>query len=411
MLRNRNFLFLWLVTVTTTVGIELFTISILVTIFEQTDSTLLAAGTMVARMLPSFLLGPIAGVLVDRFPRKLILICMDVGRLLLVGVAILTLQGDGDISVIGVYLILFALATADVFHRPARLSLIPALVPVNDLVRANSFILVWSQIILASSYALGSWLIISVSLSQIAISIIILFGFAIVFAMSIQVTNREKVKSVSKPEPFFTSLISGWQYLRRHPIARPLTIMETIEHLPHGIWTGAIMLAFTIDGLGATTTEWGYQISGYFVGMIVGSLVAMGLTTALQKYPGKIIVVNAFGAGFLTITYAISPTVAFAVIVAFIFGPPFAIRDVAQDSLLQATVDEKQLGRVYATRQMLSSMVFMFAGLFFAWLSDFMPIQTIYLIGGAIYLLTAIYALSNKALRQSKLTPELLAKR
>jgi len=81
MLRNRYFLFLWFVNTITTLAIELFTVTILVTIFEQTQSTLLAAGTMVARTMPAFLLGPVAGVLVDRFPRKNILISMDLIRL------------------------------------------------------------------------------------------------------------------------------------------------------------------------------------------------------------------------------------------------------------------------------------------------------------------------------------------
>jgi len=54
MLRNRQFLFLWFVNIATTLAIELFTITILVTIYEQTESTLLAAGTMVARTLPAF---------------------------------------------------------------------------------------------------------------------------------------------------------------------------------------------------------------------------------------------------------------------------------------------------------------------------------------------------------------------
>jgi hypothetical protein len=48
----------------------------------------------------------------------------------------------------------------------------------------------------------------------------------------------------------------------------------------------------------------------------------------------------------------------------------------------------------------------MFAGIFFAWLSDFVPIRMIYVTGGIIYLLTGFYALSNKALRESKLIPD-----
>lgn len=95
MLRNRQFLFLWFVNIAITLAIELFTITILVTIYEQTEPTLQAAGTMIARTKPAFLLGSVAGVLVDRFPRKNMLISMDLIQLVLVGIAIWFLQGDG----------------------------------------------------------------------------------------------------------------------------------------------------------------------------------------------------------------------------------------------------------------------------------------------------------------------------
>ena len=88
MFRNRHFLFLWSVNLTTTLAIELFTVTILVAIFQQTDSTLQAAGTMVSRTLPAFLLGPVAGVSVDRFPRKNVIIIMDLIRLVLIGMVL-----------------------------------------------------------------------------------------------------------------------------------------------------------------------------------------------------------------------------------------------------------------------------------------------------------------------------------
>jgi len=92
-LRNQDFRLLWLVTVTTTLAMEIFGVTVLVTVFEQTASTLQAAGTMVARTLPSLLLGPVAGVWVDRFPRKYVLIGVDLVRLVLVGVAVWLSQG------------------------------------------------------------------------------------------------------------------------------------------------------------------------------------------------------------------------------------------------------------------------------------------------------------------------------
>ncbi|HSH04611.1 MAG TPA: MFS transporter [Anaerolineae bacterium] len=403
MLHNKQFRYLWLITIATTLGLELFTITILVTIFEQTASTLQTAGTMVARSLPLFLLGPIAGVLVDHFPRKYVLISMDIIRLLLIGLAIWLLQDSQTIPVFTIYLILAALSAADVFHKPARLALIPSLVPPDQLVSANSFIVASTQILLAISYTLGGWLLLTFTLQQISLGVILLFLLTIIIATLITVPPLPQTDD-NDPDnalSFWQAFITGWHYLRQHPIARPLTIMETIEHLPHGIWTAALLLAFTTQALNGDSTDWGYQVTAYFTGMIVGSLIALRTSNWLQKYPGRIIAVNAALVGFLTLAYSQTPNIPIAIIICILFGPPFAIRDVAQDSLLQATVTDKQLGRVYATREMLRSAVFMFAGLFFAWLSDQIPIRYVYIIGGTIYLLTALYAFTNKQLLAS----------
>ena len=404
-MKNKNYLYLWLVNVTTTLAIELFTVTILVSVFVQTSSTLQAAGTMVARTLPPFLLGPIAGVLVDRFPRKNMLIGMGCLQILVVGVAIGLLQGGGELSVVVIYLLLAGLSAADSFHRPARMSLIPSLVDSGHLVQANSFILASNQIMMAISYTAGGWLILSLPLHRIAFAVIGLFVLATFIAMPIAEPKREKIKDDDRRESIWTSWVSGWKYLRKHPIARPLTVMETVEHLPHGIWTGALMLAFTTKALHGDAVDWGYQATGYFTGMILGSLGALTISDWLARYSGRIIVINACAAGLLTLAYAGSQTVWIAVMWAFVFGPPFAIRDVAQDSLLQSTVEKGQLGRIYATREMLRNAVFMFAGVFFAWASDFISIRAIYVIGGVLYLMTGLYALSNKPLRDSKITP------
>ena len=402
MLRNRHFLLLWAINVATALALELFSVTVLVVVFEQTGSTLQAAGAMAARALPAFLLGPIAGVLVDRFPRKYVLIAIDLVSVALVGLAIWLLTSSRALPVAGIYLIMVGLAAGEVFHRPARLSLIPSLVPKKELVRANSVILVSTQVGMAVSYAVGGWLILRVHISQISLGVALLFGLAVVAALFMIVPKRQGEDDETK-DSFWESFLSGWHYLRQHPIARPLTIMETIEHLPHGIWTGAILLAFTTQALQGNAADWGYQSTSYFAGMIVGSIGALFISAWLSRHPGWIIVGTACAAGTMTLAFAFSQTVWVSIVIAFIFGPPYALRDVAQDSLLQATVDERQLGRVYATREMLRMAVFMFSGLFFAWMADLVPIRAIYVIGGILYIGTGIYALSNKALRQSNM--------
>jgi MFS family permease len=406
MLRNRSFLLLWLVNICTVLAIEIFSITILVTVFEQTESTLQAAGTMVARALVAFVLGPVAGVLVDRFPRKNVLISMDLVRLVLVGVAIWFLQGAETVPVAGTYLLLAGLSTAGVFHNPARLALIPSLVSREQLVKANSFVLASNQIMLAVSYTIGGWLILAVPLRHIALGVAALLVIAVLAALLMGVPKRQDTEEDGGKDSFARQVVSGWRYLSQHSLARPLTIMETAEHLPHGIWTGALLLAFTKQALQGDAPDWGYQVTGYFAGMILGSLAALASSRWLRRHPGRIIIANAFAGGLLTLAYSSSQTVWMAVALAFLFGPPNAVRDVAQDSLLQGTVEQGQLGRIYATRSMLANLVFMFAGILFAWLSDLVPIRWIYVSGGLLYLLTGFYALGNRALRESRMASE-----
>ncbi len=402
MLRNKNFIFLWFVNATTTLAIELFNITILVTIYEQTESTLLAAGTMVARTLPSFLISPVAGVIVDRFLRKNILIFMNFFRIFIIACVIWFLQKNGDVTFWGYYLIIAGLAVAGVFSKPASMALIPSFVTKTHLVKANSLIMTTSLIIMAVSFTIGGWLISAMQIKYISAIVVFLFVISILVTLPMKITSSKKTIQDNNKEGLWKSIILGWGYLNKHKIAKPLTIMEALEHLPHGIWTSAIMLAFTIKVLHGDISDWGYQVSGFFAGMIVGSIGSLSIISNLiRQYSGRIIIVNAFAVGLFTFAYAYSPNIWMAVTWSFLFGLPFAVRDIAQDSLLQSTVEEQQLGRVYATREMLGNAVFMFAGIFFAWLSDLISIRVIYTMGGVMYILTGFYSLNNKMLRKS----------
>jgi hypothetical protein len=125
MLCNRPFLLLWLVTISTTPAIELLSVGTLVTVFERTGATLQATGTLVARTLAVFLLGPMAGVPVDRFPRETVLVSADLVRVLLAGVAEWLLQRESQVPVAGVYRLLVGLSEPGVLQRSASLALIP----------------------------------------------------------------------------------------------------------------------------------------------------------------------------------------------------------------------------------------------------------------------------------------------
>jgi hypothetical protein len=200
-------------------------------------------------------------------------------------------------------------------------------------------------------------------------------------------------------------IADGLAYLRRHPLARPLVTMEVLEHFPHAIWTSALLLVFTQQALKAGPDGWGYQNAAFYGGQILGALVAVGLSAWLGRRAGQVILWNAVLSGGFTLAYAYSPGLAPAVALCVLFGPTSSMRDVAQDSLLQAAVDPAMLGRVHATRTMLARLAFMGAGLAFAWLADQTPVRWIYVAGGLLYFGTALYAAASAAIRQGRIAP------
>ena len=402
LLANRNFRLLWLLQALSTLGVELFGFSVMVTVFEQTASTLQTVGVMVANTLPGFLLSPFAGIIADRYPRKWVVAGTLAVRGLLMGVALLLLFNGDQVWVTGVYLITMGLSVATTLYRPAQLAILPDVVSKTLLVRANSLLVSSNQILAAMAYAIGGLLVLRIGLQQVTIGFATILLLSAMLATQLRFPKRADVTTEEK-ENMWHAIVAGIRYARHHPIAAPLIVMETLEHIPHGIWTGAIMLAFTQNALQSGAEAWGYQVSGWYVGQIIGATVAVGIAGTLARFPGWTVIINAFSSGVLTILYAGSPNVPIAVFLAVLFGPPFALRDVAQDSLLQAKVDKDVLGRVYATRETLRYISFMASGLFFAWLTDLISTRTIYFVGGILYLLTAIFALSNRALRQSRL--------
>ncbi|MCA9979520.1 MAG: MFS transporter [Anaerolineales bacterium] len=400
-LKHRYFTLLWLNTLIGGIGQLLYTVGVMVTIFEQTGSALQTVGAMVATTLPTFLLGPFAGAIVDRFPRQRVLLITDLWRMSLL-LLLMALSTTAGFDVMTAYLIVAGIAIATTFHQPARQALIPALVPRPQIVKANSLILTTVQATYAFGYLVGGVLAFWLSFESFILLNALCFLVAAVLTLFIRPVYERRGVSVQRVA-WWQAIGDGVAYLREHKLARPLVIMEVLEYIPHGVWTSGLMLVFVKEALGGTVADWGNQNALYFTAIIIGAGAAGYFSNWLERNAGRLIVFNAFANGFLTLIYALSPTFGLATLVAIAYGPPQAWRDVAQDSLLQTSVEEEMLGRVFALRNMGFNLTFMLSGLFFAWLADYVPIRSIFVAGSLLYLATAVYAAANRPLRQARI--------
>ena len=99
-----------------------------------TGSTLATGLVFFAALLPNLLLSPIAGTFVDRWDHKEVMVVSDILRaaiMLVIPVAAVT-------NIVLVYPLIFLAASISVFFRPARVAILPQLVPERDLLSANS---------------------------------------------------------------------------------------------------------------------------------------------------------------------------------------------------------------------------------------------------------------------------------
>ncbi|NJN44088.1 MAG: MFS transporter [Anaerolineae bacterium] len=135
LLQNRDFRLLWLGQSVSNFGDSMTNLALLLLVNHLTGSTAALATMAIVLALPTLTFGLIAGVYVDRWDRRQVMVISDLIR----GVLVLGFILVGSVENIWLlYLIGFTQASIGTFFNPARSALIPNLVPKEGLLAANS---------------------------------------------------------------------------------------------------------------------------------------------------------------------------------------------------------------------------------------------------------------------------------
>lgn len=184
---NHGFTRLWLSQVISLLGDWFNTITLLalVTAYSPGNQGLAVSGLLLSRYLPQMLLSPFAGVLVDRFDRKRLLVMSNWLR---AGVVVLLLLTTTDARWLwAVYLLSIFQFTLSSVYEPALSALTPTLVQGDDLVTANTLgNITWSAM-LAFGAAIGGFVSSAVGANVALIFDAITFVFAALLVSGIQV--------------------------------------------------------------------------------------------------------------------------------------------------------------------------------------------------------------------------------
>src|ERR1043166_1400884 len=151
---NRGFRFLWFGQVVSQMGDWFDTVAVYTIALKLTGSTRSVAFIMVARFLPTVVLGPLAGVIADRFSRRAIMIGSDIVRAIVV-LGFLFVRRPDQMWLVYV-LTVFQLAFST-FFEPAKTAAIPSIVTDRELVPANAIAAVTWSVMLTLGAAMGGF--------------------------------------------------------------------------------------------------------------------------------------------------------------------------------------------------------------------------------------------------------------
>lgn len=340
--RNRNFRLLWFGQLVSQLGDWFNTVAVYALLYEITGSATAVAGMMVVQFLPIAVVGPLAGVIVDRHDRRRIMIAADLVR----GVAILgLLLADSASTVWMAYAAVGVSVAATGFFEPARSSTIPMLVDKTDIITANALSTASWSAMLAIGASLGG--LVTALIGRDAAFVINSLSFFLSAALIAGI--RMPARRPRESHGGFRELFEGLSYMRSHPAVSSVAMVK-------GGWSiaGGALLLLTVFGErifplgGSAAAGIGVLYAARGVGAAGGALLVSRIVGRDPQRLRRAIGPAYFAAGTAYATLAVAPNIwsaAATVVAAHIFG---SLLWVASSVMLQLSVPDQFRGRVFS---------------------------------------------------------------
>jgi DHA3 family macrolide efflux protein-like MFS transporter len=336
-LAKQQFRRLWLGQMVSIFGdfVALFAVTNVIT-FRLHGTADQVTGIMVAYLVPFALIGPIAGVFVDRWNPRITMISSDLTRgALIIALAFTT-------SVWQIYAILFVISTVSSFFVPAQSVTVPLLVGREGLMAASSLMQQTMQFVRIFSPAAASALVgwFGESSCYYADSLTFFISAAILMTLTY---HRPVVPSPRGVAAVLKDLGEGMKFIFTHP-----TYSFVILSMTAGMFAmasfGALVSVFVRDVLHKGTYLYGAVGSVIGIGSILGAILVMRL--AKGRAPASMVSIGLGGVGLAILFISALRTPATTIAGAFVIGLSVSLIMVAATALLQGETPPEMRGRV-----------------------------------------------------------------
>jgi MFS transporter, DHA3 family, macrolide efflux protein len=303
--------------------------------------------------LPGILVGPVAGVFVDRFNRRAILLLSNIFQgIIVAGIAVLYSIGELQFSILLV--LLFLLNAGAQFVRPTVSAVIPSIMAKDDLAPANSLFTISGSLNQIAGFSIGGVMILLLGVVVPIYYDSLTFIFA-ALTVTLIATSALAIPSLSGSFSvardggslsFKERFLEGVRFIKNSRFLLELIALAIVlNFFAGGVQTLVAPYAkLTVHGNAFT---YGALLAGLSLGSVIGAIAVGKVQT--RNYVGKLLFGGVLIAGIAVALMGLTDVAEYAFVMMLVIGLSLAMVNLPLQVLIQARVPGDMLGRVFTS--------------------------------------------------------------
>jgi MFS family permease len=387
LLRNRNFRYLWTGQVVSDFGDSLTNLALLITINQLTGSTAALATMLIVLTIPQVTFGLVAGVYVDRWDRKRIMIVSDLLRGLLVLGFVLVRSAD---MIWLLYVIGFLQASVGTLFTPAKSALLPNLMEKEALLSANS-ISQTSRVVFnvlgttAAGVVIG---VFNVTWPAFALDALTFF-FSVLMVSRIKTPAFVPDLAAGKGSlgAVFGQLSDGIRVIAHNRLLGGTLVAAGMTMLGLGM-VNVLIVPLILNEMQLPATWFGLVEFAQVSAMVLSSALVVAWAARLK--PSTIISVALVLLGALIAAIAPAGSIIYLAVILFGVGLFVTPVQAAVSTISQTAVEDTMRGRVGAALSTLVSTATLLSMALAGICAQMLGLRNVFILGGAVVVLAGI---------------------
>ncbi|PJN90717.1 MFS transporter [Bacillus sp. mrc49] len=375
LLKNRQFLIVWIGNAISELGGAFGTFCNSILLYQLTNSPMALGSMWLLYFLPSLILQLFIGPFIDKWSRKWLMIISQWTRGVIFLIPLVSLA-VGNLESWHIFVVQIIAGLITPIYTPANQAITPTIIPKDQLSTANAYKDGTVRLMTFSAPFLGGIVIEHTGVIPALIfvcGLLIMSGTLLLFIQEVRTVQHVR-------KSWLEQFMEGISYFFKQPVIVWLGIFLAFVQFGVGV-TMVVNLPYVTKELSGSYAEYGYFMASFPLGYVMGAIFAGKINNKRRR----VLMLGALVIGGSTfISLGFNHSIAFALITEVIAGIAMAFFGVHNITIFQQTVPNELMGKVSAVRLFIIRGVMPLGVLTGGFLSEVWGIRPLYFLIGSI---------------------------